>query len=156
MKRFYQFVAVIALAIAAFTGIFQALPAQATDPSPQTISGSPKNVTLYGVISSTTGANGTGQSITQSGVTYGIADCYSNADFTSPSSGDTVTVTLQHGPALSGNYVSHTAFATQTADGAKFIEVPLYGNYIRANVDISATAALTLGVTCVYKNNAGG
>lgn len=149
MKKITQLSLVVVLAVTFIAGAMRVLPAQAQDPSPATVVNT-QNVTLFGVISSTTDANGAGQNVAG----YGVADCYSNLDV-GAGTDVRITTTLQHALGSSGNYVSYSAMTAQTADGAVFTRVPIYGNYLRASVDISTTGGITVGVSCVVKDNGG-
>ncbi len=152
--KFYKLAFVILLAAVIGFVARQAMPALATDPLPQTVSSS-TNKTLYTVLSSTTRATSTGVLIDG----YGVADCFSSADFVAvPAAGDSITTTLQSGFSLNGPYVTNVAMGGQlgtVGDSASFNQIPLYGHYLRAVAGISSSTSITVGVACVLKNNAG-
>lgn len=147
-NKITQLVAVFALVALAMVLTFQALPAHATDPSPQTISGTPASLSFVAGNGVTASVSTTAQALGN----YGVQDCYAYLDVTSS---QTVTAIIQHAFA-SGNWVNgSTILNATTADTVTFVQLPVYGNYQRVAFTLGGSNPVTASVQCKLKNNGG-
>ena len=138
--RILQLLIVFLVAVSVGTGISAVLAA----PAQQTTGGWATYLLQSGTSSITADTQTTGRAIAD----YGTADCYQTVDVTSAQN---VTTTLQHS-ADSSNWVNGQVLTAQTADGTIEHTTPITGSYIRANIDLMNSNAVTVTLRCIAKD----
>lgn len=137
----------IVLLLAAAIGVGMAVPAQATDPMPQSVVAG-KTVILDGGATAYAAAHNSDYVVSRY---YGVADIFVSIAMTST---DSITATIQHSPdgATWYNGASFTAVTTSTSAYA-MTRTALYGEYMRVTFALSGTVGYTPTVKATLKNN---